>query len=58
MDVKYADTEKPLIGRQENRVMEIFLRYAGLRPDPYFYKPNEERKFFEVYLPDKRNVNP
>ena len=58
MDVKFADLEKPLIGRDQNRVMEVFLRYAGLRPDPYFYRPPDSYRFFELYLPNRGNVHP
>lgn len=57
-ELKYADLDKPLIPKQENKVMEVFLRYAGIRPEPCYYRPPENKKVWDFNLPDKRNVNP
>jgi hypothetical protein len=55
---KFADLDKPLILRPDNRVIEVFLRYANLRPDPTFYKSGEgKQRVWEIHPPDKRNAD-
>jgi|HubBroStandDraft_1064217.scaffolds.fasta_scaffold425539_2 hypothetical protein len=38
-ELKYGPSQTDTMPKQQNQVLEVFLRYSGLRPDPIKHVP-------------------